>query len=404
MVPADNQQGADYAVNPSAGYLNAEARRSLDTANFSANRVVSVQCPRDTVLKRMLLKLVSSFDNVYASGTPLFTEMGAFSSIVPQVELIVNGNRVIKSVNPYMLRMHGMIDGGGIPRRAYTHGAAAATTARASREWLASTLATPATTQYTLFEEVVPLSFELPWNYIGTSGYDTELDIRDVASCDLKFYFGAMANLLQFGNTAPITYGGVANATSVSTQIVENRARPRPKPGDVLFDYVESTITRNIAGQQTGYQIELQTGNYLAALGFLVRNGDANTSLHDSIISGLTMKINGSSAVQGPVKYQDLQDDNVNRYDVTDPLGFADMAATIASVASAHPMKGFAFMNLLRNGSWNTAINTSRASGIDTCKLEFNTAATTGNDAATYTNNLQFLAHTHEIRPFVYTR
>lgn len=400
MANANGQ--ADYVANPSAGYLNAEARRPLDAATYSSNRLTTVQVPRDTVLKAMLLNLVLSCEATYASGTPLFAETGLMDRLCPQVEFIINGNRVLKSVKPHMLRMHNAIESGSAPTRRYNFSAAVDTNTRAGFEWMGGTLANPSTTQFLQYNESCRMWFELPFNYIGSSGYDTECDIRDVASADLKFYFANIQNILQDGNSAPVTYANVI--ASIKTQIIENRARPRPQPGDVMYDYVESTITRQISGQQTGYQIELQTGNYLAALGFLVKNGDTNKSLAENLVTGLLLRINGSTAIQGPVDHDDLQDDNIARYGVNSPAGVAAYAASTTFVSRSHVLKGFAFMNLLRNGSWNTAINTSRAAGIDTVKAELNTPSSSGTDAATYTNPLEVAVHTHEIRPFLYTR
>jgi len=388
-------------VNPEAGYLNAEARRSINAATFAANSVVSVELPRDTVLKRLAMRLTARFSVAYSSGSPIVAEFGFFEAMCPQVEVIVNGNRVIKSVRPHMLRMHASLVGGEFPRRATTIGASVATVTRASREFVAGTLAYPSDTQFFLVNEQAPLSFELPWGYAG-SRYDTELDIRDVSSAYLKFYFGSMDTIQQFGVGASVTYGSI-NA-SVSTQIVENRARPRPQPGQIMYDYVESTTSATFTSAGRSKQIELQTGNYLAALGIQCRNGDTNKLFRDELLTNMSLKINGSTAIQGPVDFQQLQDDNLARYGINSPLGFSSYLSTIASVASAHPLKGFAFMNLLRNGDWNTAINTSRGALVDRCTLEFDTPANSGDDAATYTNGLDVIVQSHEIRPFVYQK
>src|SRR5690606_12754148 len=130
-------------------------------------------------------------------------------------------------------------------------------------------------------------------------------------------------------------------------------------------------ITEQIGGQKNGHQVDLQTGNFLLGLGIFCRNGDTNKSPADNLLNNIVLKVNSQTTIQGPVSLKDLQDDNVQRYGLSDSLALAKLASTIASEADAHPLKGFAFMNLIRNGDWNTAINTSRASGVDTCKLEF---------------------------------
>lgn len=393
--------GGVSVVNPAAGFLNAEARRTLDQAVWSSGKVVTVDIPRDTVIKRMALSMTAIFDVTYSSGNPVTSEFGIFSRLCPQVEVIINGSRVVKSVNPHLLRLHSQMVSGACPRRAYSLSASAPTTQRASREWMSGNVVYSPTTEFMLFNEMAPLSFELPWGYAG-SRYDTELDVRDVSNASLKFYFAAISNVLQDGNAASVTYGN--SNIFVSTQIIENRARPRPVDGQILYDYVESTIARNISGQQKGYQIDLQTGNFLAGIGIMTQNGDSGKSLAENLLQNINLKINGSTAIQGPVSQKDLQDDNVSRFGCNDLLGFDQLAATIKSVADTHPLKGFSFMNLLRNGDWNTAINTSRQAAVDTIKLEFDTPAASGTDAATYTNPVQVTCHTHEIRPFAYKR
>lgn len=394
-----NQGGQVY--NPQAGYLNAEARRSIGSPTFGSSPS-AVQVPRDTVLKRMLLKLILQTQVTYASGSPTTSAQGVFDRICPRVELVVNGNRIIKSVRPHIGRLNNALMMGDFPRRAYLFGASAATVTRAQREWMAGTVAYPATTQYMLFNEAFELSFENVWGY-GGSREVSELDIRDVASCDLTFYWASISNLQGDGAGATVTYSTSPTVTIIP-QIVENRARPRPQAGQVLFDYVETSFSRTYTGQANNQQIDLQTGNYLMGLGIYVNNGDTTQTPAENLLTQLSLQINGATAIQGPVAMQDLQDSNVSRFGMDTKFGLADYAATIASTANVQPMSGFAHMNLVRNGDWNTAINTSRQAGVDSVKLQFNTPASTGTDAATYTNPLSVTVHTHEIRPYAYTR
>lgn len=387
-------------ANPAAGFLNAEARRTLSSPTYGT-APFSVPVPRDTVLKRVALKLVLSVQVTYAAGSPTTSPLGVFSQICPRVEVNVNGNRIVKSVNPHLARLHNILAFGALPRRAYYKSAAAATVTQAQREWMAGTVSFSPTTEYMLFNEEMVLNFENVWGYGGSRSM-TELDIRDVASCDLWFYWAAITNLQAAGVGATVTYANTS--VSVIPQIIENRARPRPEPGSVLFDYVETSFSRSYTGQANNQQIDLQTGNFLMALGMLVQNGDSLYTPANNLLQQIQLMINGSSAIQGPVDHASLLDENQIRFGAPSPLGIADYASTIASTANVQPLQGFGFMNLLRNGDWNTAINTSRQAGVDAIKLQFNTPASSGTDAATYTNPLQVTVHTHEIRPFTYTR
>ena len=389
------------AFNPAAGYLNAEARRTLAAPTYSATAPSTVDIPRDTVLKRILFKLSMTVTVTYAAGSPAFDQKGFFERICANVEVNINGNRIIKSVRPHIARLNNIILGTTSPRRAYGFSSGAPTITRGSYEWFAGTLAFPATTYYVQAQEAFELSFEHPWGY-GGSRHMSELDIRDVASAVCKFYWQNSTNLLADGNGATVTYSNLS--VTVAPQIIENRARPRPQNGQVLFDYVETSFSRTYTGQSRSNQIDLQTGNFLLGIGILNINGDANYTLQENLLTNMALYINGATAIQGPISHQDLQDENLLRFGINDQLGLAANLATFASDSDKHPLRGFAHMNLVRNGNWNTAINTSRQAGVDSVKLQFDTPASSGVDAGTYTNPLQVIIHSHEIRPYAYSR
>jgi hypothetical protein len=387
--------------NPDAGFLNAEARRTLDSPSYGT-APNTVKMPTDTVVKRLVIKGSINTTVTYGSGSPAFGHQGFLDRIVPRVEVNIGGGRVIKSVRPHLARLHSAMLNGNLPRRAYNFKSTAQTSTRASREWLAGVLAYPATTYYCQLQEVMELNFQNVLGY-GGSRYLTELDIRDVSSANLTFYFAPMTNLQEDGVGASVTYA-TAPTVNIVPMIVENRARPRPEPGQTQYDYVETSFTDPVSGAQNGRKIDVLSGNFLMAMGIYVNNGDTNLTPAENLLTKLALKINGSTSIQGAVDHQDLQDDNIMRYGCRDDLGVADWNSTIASTADVHPLQGFAFMNLLRNGDWNTALNLSQASGISSAKLEYNAPASTGTDAATYTAPMVVTVHTHELRPFVTTK
>lgn len=390
---------ADVA-QPDVGFLNAESRRSLEAASHSTSPT-TVKIPRDTVIKRMYLELYATFDVTYAAGSPTFSELGVFERICSNIEININGNRIVKSVRPHLARMHDAMWSGSVPRRSYETSASAFTKTRAGREWFAGSMAYPATTQFVLVNEGFHLHFELP--QAGENKYATELDVRDVSSADVRFNWVALTNIQKDGAGATVTYAN--NTVNVQPQIIENRARPRPAPNQLLFDYVETSVSRQYSGQANGQQIDLQTGNYLAGVGILCLNGGSDRLPADNLLKNCTLKINGSNSVQGPVDFKQLQDSSLGRAGAFSPLGGNGYHAAYAATAGAQVGQGFAYMNLIRNGDWSTAVNTSRASGVDSVKLEFDVPSSSGTDAATFTtNNLEVTAHTHEVRPFAYSR
>lgn len=405
--PANGANGAASTAmagppsfNPSAGFLNSEARRTLDSPTFGT-APSTVRMPLDTCVKSMPIKLVASFDVTYNSGTPLFTPQGVFDGLCSNIEVNIDGNRLVKSIRPILARMSSIILRGGLPRRAYALSAAAPTTARAAREWMAGTAPYAPTTEFVLHNEMIEIPFEFLLGYGGSRSV-SELDLRGRSSADLRFTWQPIANVLQYGNGASVTYGN--QSVVVTPQIIENRARPLPQPGQVLFDYVETYFGNTYTSEGRNRQLDLQTGNFLAAVGIYCVNGDASKTAQENLLKNILLKVNGSSDLQGPISHADLQDANVLRFGAPDLMGISDYRATIASTASVHPLRGYALMNLIRNGDWNTALNTSQANGVNTVKLQFDTPANSGVDAATYTNGLDVIVHTHEIRPYVYTR
>jgi len=390
----------DQNVTP-IGWAKAEHRRTLDTVNYAENTPSSLKLPLDTCIKRATIMMIAEFDVTYAAGSPQFSELGVFSRLCPQIDVNVNGIRNVKSLDPAIARLNAALFLGKNSRRAYTFGAASAGVNRASRSWVAGLLAYPATTQFCLFNETMPISFEMPdeISYRGDKSA-TQLDIRDVSSAEIKFYFGAISAVQRDGVGATVTYGN--RSISFITQIIENKARERPQDGEIMYDYVETLIRRQATGESTN-QVVLNTGTLLAGLSFLCRNGDTNRTPVDNIINSLALKVNGSNTVQGPVSFQNLQDDNKARYGLDDDIGLADYASTIASTASVHPARGFAYMGLVNGGDLSSAINTSRAAQVDQLTLEWKVnSASASKDPSTFTNPVELSVATHEVRPFAY--
>jgi hypothetical protein len=386
---ASPQGGNPSAYNPALGYLNAESRRTLSSPKFGT-APDKVDLPKDTVIKRIALKLIAVFKVTYASGSPVLAQQGVFHSICSAIEVNIGGNRVVKYIDPHIQRLYNLLLSGQAPRRAYATSAGAPTTTRADTEWPLGEVSYPATTQFVLVNEMIEMNFENPWGYGGSRDV-SELDIRDVSSAELRFYWKDIRNVQQFGGGVDVTYDDVS--IQVIPQLIENRARPRPKNGDTQVDYIETSTVKTYTGPARSQQFDLQTGNFLMGLGIYVQNGDANETPSENLLRQMTLKVNSNTAIQGPLSMADLQDENKIRFGITDNLNSGE-----------HQMQGFAHMNLLRNGDWNTSINTSRAGGTDSIKLEFDTPANSGTDPADYTNPLQVLVHTHEMKAFIYQR
>lgn len=393
--PADIQ---NLSYNPALGYLNAEERRVLNSPTFGI-APASVDIPRDTCIKRMGLSMVASCQVTYASGSPLLSNQGIFDRLCAAVQVNANGGRTIKNVRPHLARLMNIITSGSMPRRAYQTGASALTSTRNLFEWLAGSPAYPATTQWFQFAEMIELDFENVLGY-GGSRSQTEFDTRFLSSAQLTMFWQTFSNLQKDGVGATVTYG--TQSCVVTPQIIENKSRPRPAPGDVLYDYVENDFSRQYTGQSSSQQIPLITGNYIVGLGIYVNNGDTNQTPSDAILTNIQLQVNGGNTIQGPISQAFMQDQNKNRYGIDEVMGLQDWVTPNVAVG-IHPLQGFAFMSMIKNGDWNTCLNTSKGAGVDSANLVFNTASTTGTDPATYTNPVTVTVHQIEIRPFVYT-
>lgn len=390
--------GAPSVVNPTAGWLNSAAMRSIDTAIFSGTSGrQGIKLPTDTVIKRMYCELFLIATVTYPSGSPL-TTWSVFGSMVPNVEFNIGGNRVIKSVNPNIMRMHNILLNADLPRRSWGDTAGAPTSSRAPLEWMAGQIAYPATTHYIQFNEHFEMNFENPWGY-GGSRYLTETDIRNVSSANLIFNWQPVSSIQDPGSTGTVAYTNVS--AQIVTRMYENRARPPLKAGDPIFDYVETSNSPGFTGPGNNQQLpDLQDGLYLMGVGLYVQNGDTHLTPSENLLKNISLKVNSASALQGPASQLGMQDDNLARYGGDSKMGNSQISATAATVVQSglQALSGFSFMNLLRNGDWGTALNTSKASGVSSLRLQFDTPATTGVDAGTYTNPLTVTYHTHEIK------
>lgn len=401
--PASAQaQSAFSVVNPAAGWLNSLAMRSIDRAVSKFQGKTTIQVPTDTVLKRMYFELFYISTVTYPSGSAL-TTWTVFGALVPNIQFNIGGNRVIKSVNPHIMRLHNILLNAESPRRAFGTSSGAPTSTRAPNEWMGGRVTYPATTYYLQFNEHFEMCFENPWGYAG-SRYLTECDIRDVSSANLIFSWNPLAELEDPSTTATVAYSNTE--VYVDTHIYENRARPRLQPGDPIFDYVETSNTPGYSGPGANQMLpDLQTGLFLMGIGLWVQNGDVSNTPAENLLTQIQLMVNSATAIQGPASQLQYQDDNLARYGGDSKMGEAQQIYAAASTqAGLQPLSGFSFMNLLRNGDWGTSLNTSKASGVSSLRLSFTTPAATGVDAADYTNPLQVTYHTHEIKVLTQTQ
>lgn len=350
--------------------IQAESRRRLAPVAYSSGQLGTLDLPRDTVIKRMEVSLTGSFIMTYGSGSPLFQD-DWMSKLCNRMDVVIDGQRTVKSLDFEMQRYLNNIYSGNYPRRRYGTGAAL-TTLQGTTEWLYGTVAYPATTEYFWIDEAVTVHFEMPLSYAYDQRMATLLNIKDVSSANVRFSFADISNLLQFGNAATPVASAV-NLNFICT-LIENRAVPREQQ---FYDFKETVKRVSYSAQVSGSQIELNRGNALAGVHMMVKNGNANKTLSDVALTDIALLVNGQQIIQS-TKFKELQTSNQGRFGVNDLIA-----------SSSHVAQGHAFMNLIQSGRIDSALNTTLGAGIDQVVLQVSTAASTGVDAATYTNGVE---------------
>lgn len=355
-----------------AAKTGPETRRELPSAVYNGAGVVPVEIPRDTCIKRVDLEAVIGLICTFPAAAPLLSPSGLFSRMCPVISIVVNGSRYVKTINPFMYRVLSAYAFGGFARRAYQTGAAALlnSTREPTTEWLAGTIALPATTTATIYNESLSIYFENMFAY-GRGSDVTQLYTKGASSCWMYFNFVAVDAIVVDGNAAAIT--SFTSVTCVITPtIIENR---QGTPSNNTFDLVETMSDTQFSAQASNRAIDLNTGNRLLGLGIMVNNGDAAKSLSDTAITKLNLKVNGSQDL-ALVNFKNLRNDNKNRYGVSD-----DQYASSVSAA-----KGVAWLNLMKEGDILSGISTLPQDGVSQLQLMVDSASNSGIDPATYTN------------------
>jgi hypothetical protein len=359
--------------------LNAEGGRVLESTPWVANTVRTVKLPQDVALKRLSCRLSGSFKVEYAAGAPVFDVYGIFNQLVPNVQVVLDGKDVVKSLSPFEAQQLQYIMTGILGEQRYSTSAAAFTTAIGLTDGRPG--AYPATTQYVLDNETISLFFENPWAY----GYGADLSILNLqmySNPELRFQFasyGAMQN--PASSSVSVTYTADI-ALSIETSTIEAQDVNR---GDQFLQFREYTLSETFSSRQTGFVMRLNTGNHIQGVMFVVRNGDTTKTLSDKALTRIQFRLNGQQVVKDTTFLQ-LQAENLSRRGI--------LATTSSSVRR---IDGCAYMSLIKNGDVRTAIDLSLEARVSTAQLILDTAASSGNDAATYTAGVDVNAVIQEI-------
>ncbi len=361
-------------------YPQTERQRKLQSIVFAENNILSRDLPRDTVLKGLQFRLSGAVTTTFASGTPVADALSIFDNIIPRIDVIVNGSRVVKSVRPYLLRMQQLFVTQILAERKSSAAAAAAVGNNPTAD-AGFTYGT--TTQLTSVAETIWLPFEHVYCELGMGREATWLNLKGVASAELRLTCAAFSTLLGFGNTAPVVF----SASTLSVEIITIEAQDVP-PELVFSDWKQTTKELTFSAQTSAYAIDINRGNKLSGIMLLARDGAAGSTttatgkLRSNLaIEALSLKVNGQTDIKS-TSFLSLQAENRARYGVNAPYA-----------SNVSLLDGVAHLNLLARRDISTALD-CRPPMVDQVQLYIDTNDSTD---VSYTSPVSVTVETQEI-------
>ena len=359
-------------------YPAAERQRALQALTFAENSVLSRDLPRDTVLKGLQLRLSGSVVTTFGSGTPVADAFSIFDNIIPRIDIVINGSRVVKSVRPHMMRMQQLFTTQILGERRSSAGAAASAYPTVDGGFAYGT-----TTQISSVAETIYIPFEMVYCEIGMGREATWLNLKGVASAELRLTCAAFSKLLGFGNTAPVVY----SSSTMAIDIVTLEAQDVP-PQIAFSDWKQTTKEITLSAETTDYAIDINRGNKLSGILMLARDGAAGTSTtatgklaSNLAFTKLSLKVNGQTDIKSTT-FQQLQAENRARYGVSAPM------ASNVSI-----LDGVAHMSFLARKDITTALPLQPPL-VDNVQLFVNSNTSSN---VSYTNPVSLTLQTEEI-------
>jgi hypothetical protein len=359
--------------------IRSERQRVLQQLTFAENQVLSRDLPRDTVLKHLMLRLSGSVVTTFASGTPVADAQSTFDNIIPRIEVIVDGSRVVKSVRPHLMHMQQLLS---TLIQAERRASAAASAATDNFPTADGGFAYGTTGQISTVAETVLVSFENVYAK-GDQAHSTWLNLKGRASAEVKLVCAAFSKLLGFGNTAPVVYTSstfVVDITTLEAQDV---------PAEVQFsDWKQTTKEVSFSAETTEFAVDINRGNRLQALMLFARDGAAGTTTtatgklaSNLAITKLAFVRNGQEIVKS-TNFKQLQAENRAQYGVD---------AKFASNVSR--LDGVARLDFTARDDLSTALDL-RPQVADSSQLNVTTNTASN---VSYTNPVSLTIMTEEI-------
>ena len=370
--------------NPVDKPIQSERQRKLQQLSFSPSTILSRDLPRDTVLKHLQFRLSGAIQTTFASGTPVADAFAAFDNLVPRIDIIVNGSRVVKSVRPHLMRVQQLLMSGILAERASSAAAAAATD---NYPTVDAGFTYGTTTQFTTCRETIIVSFEDVYARIGKEL--TWLNLKGVASAEARLTTNAYSSLLGFGNTAPVTYGSSTFVIDILT--VEAQDVPA---GTRFADWKQTTKEITFSAQTTAFAVDINRGNFLQGLMLLARDGAAGSATtatgklaSNLAITDLVLQVNGQVNIKA-TDFKSLHGEMRARFGVQAPY-----ASNVSFI------DGIAYLDLISDdsrGDLQSALDV-RPPKVDGVQLLVSTNTASN---VSYTNPVSLVIETQEIVQF----
>lgn len=354
----------------------SETSRKLQALSMAENSILSRDLPRDTVLKALNLRLSGAVTTTFASGTPVADAQSTFDNLVKRIDVVVNGSRTVKNVRPHLLNMQ-QIFANKIPgERKSSAGAASVINPTVDAGFTYGT-----TTQVTSVAETVFLPFE---NIMALEGQETTwLNLKGVASAEIRLTTGAFSALLGFGNTAPVVYSASTLQFDIST------VEAQDVPSEFFFsDWKQTTKEITYSAQVSESLTEINRGNLLQGIFLFTKDGAAGSATtatgklaNNNVISDMKLLLNGQRIVKAST-FWELQAENRQRFGIQAPYA-----------SGVTRIDGCAYIDLLKKGRLSTALPVMPPE-VDQVHLSLSTRSASD---VSYTNPVSITLMTNEI-------
>ena len=335
----------------------SERQRILAPLAMQYSSTITRDLPRDTVLKYLTVSISGAFDYTFATATPLAQQFTIMDALIADISVVVNGSNTIKNIRPWMLAMQQLLF---TKQPNVRQAQAAATAALAFPPNADSGFVFGTTGQFTGIRESVLVAFE---NIAATIGREaTWLNLKGVASAEIRFSTKALTGLLSNASTATaLVFGNSANNVQIEMKTIE----AQDVDAKVYFSFFKQTQKSiQFSGQSNNYLIDINRGNSLQGLMIMTQNGTAAANvdplLSDDLIQDFSFKLNGQTEIKANT-WLGLKDENQSRFGTNSPL-----------VGGASRFKGFAYLDFLRDGNLNTALQVSPPD-VDNAQLSVTT-------------------------------